>query len=267
MFPVVNNLVSRWGQSPIVSPRNFQYACAINGILVLVFTLVALAASGFLPPLTPSWDAEQTVHHYHEHEMGIQAGAALLAISGMSYLAFTAAISSQMRRIPNLPYAAGALQLVSGAVGAVFFLMSGLILAVANYRLDRSAEITQALNDLFWFIIVMTWPAFMAQSLALAYAVIIDCRPKPLFPKPIAVVNIIVSILYVPGISVHCFTTGPLAWNGSVSFWIPICAFGAQTIIDSICLVRAVSTDTETGEKIANVSPLETGGDGLMHVG
>ncbi|POR33836.1 Uncharacterized protein TPAR_05967 [Tolypocladium paradoxum] len=262
MLLAIDDLLNRCGQSAIMSPRTFQYACAASGILMLIFTLAAFAASGFLPPLPPSWTAEQAVEHYRDHEKGIRAGVALLAVSGMFYLGLTAAMSAQLRRIPNLPYAAG-------AACAAFFVMSGLILAVANYRLDRSAEITQALNDLFWFIVVMTWPVFTAQSIAIAYAIVIDCRPKPLFPKPIAMVNIMASILYVPGIAVHCVKTGPLAWNGSVSFWIPLCAFGVQTVIDCICLVRAVSTETEMGEKGVDVPPvgLENGGrDGLAQV-
>jgi len=242
-----------------MSPRNLQYACAISGIVVLILNLVGFAASGFLPPIPPSWDAERTAEHYREHEKGILAGAALMAISSMPYLAYTAAISAQMRRIPNLPYAARALQLASGAVAAVSFLMSGVILAVADYRLDRPAEITQALNDLFWFISILPWPAFAAQDLGLAYAIIFDCRLNPLFPKPIAMVNIVASLLFVPSIALPCFKNGPLAWNGSVSFWIPISVFGVQVVIDSICLVRAVSTDAETGEKVVDVQPTGLG--------
>ncbi|PNY19956.1 Uncharacterized protein TCAP_07432 [Tolypocladium capitatum] len=258
----MNDFLNRCGRSPILSPRNFQYACAFSGILVLIITIVAFAASGFLPPPPPSWDAEQVAEHYREHETGIQAGAALLAISGMSYLAFTAAISAQMRRIPNLPHAASALQLASGAACAGIFEMVGLILAATNYRLERPAEITQALNDLFWFMAVLSWPIFMAQGFALAYAILIDCRPKPPFPKPIAIVSIVVPILYVPGIAVHCTKTGPLAWSGVLSFWIPLCAFGVQTVIDSICLLRAVFTEAERGEKFVDVRPagLENGG-------
>ncbi|KAH6871217.1 membrane protein [Thelonectria olida] len=227
-------------RSPMLSPRNFQYACAISGILCSLTFLLGFVASGFLPPTKPSWSAERTVQHYRDHEKGIQGGSALLVISGMFYLPLTAAISAQMRRIPNLHYVVSTLQLASGAAGIFTFMMPGMILAVANYSLDRPVEITKALNELFWITALMPWPTFMAQNFAFAYAIIIDSRPTPLFPKPIALLNIVVPVLFVPGIAIHCVKTGPLAWNGGWTFWL------AGGII---------WTETETGEKIVDTFP------------
>ncbi|KIM93375.1 hypothetical protein OIDMADRAFT_138039 [Oidiodendron maius Zn] len=230
-----------------MSTWNIQYVCAVSGIICTFFNIGALAASGFLPPLPPSWDAEQTAKHYRDHEKGIQGGASLMVFSGMFYLLFTAVISAQMRRISNPHHAVSALQLASGAAGSLVFIMSGMVLAVTSYRLDRPVEITQALNDLFWVTYCMPWPAFIVQNFAFAYAIIIDRRSKPLFPKSIAVLNIIAPTLYIPAAALHCFKTGPLAWNGSVTFWIPASGWCVQAIVDCFCLVQAVSTEMEMG--------------------
>ncbi|EXJ89976.1 hypothetical protein A1O3_03043 [Capronia epimyces CBS 606.96] len=255
MSQAMNELFNRWGRSSAMSPRNFQYACAGSGILCSIFFLVSFAASGFLPPVKPYWDAERLVKHYRDHEHGIQAGAALLVLSGMFYLPLTAAISAQMRRIPNLHYVVSALQLASGAAGIFTIILPGVILAVTNYRLDRPVEITQALNDLFWITAFLPWPTFMIQNFAFAYAIIIDSRPRPLFPKSIAILNIVVPILYVPSIAMHCVKTGPLAWNGGTTFWMEGVIFCGQLIIDSVCLMRAVYSETEMGEKIVDIFP------------
>lgn len=129
---MLETFFDRLAQSRWMSPRCFQYACAVSGVLCSVTFFVGFAASGFLPPISPSWDAERTVKHYRDHEHGIQAGSALLVISGMFYLPLTAGISAQMRRIPNLHYAVSALQLASGAAGIFTFMMPGMILAVAT---------------------------------------------------------------------------------------------------------------------------------------
>ncbi|KAI9733828.1 MAG: hypothetical protein M1818_007095 [Claussenomyces sp. TS43310] len=239
----------------ILSPRNFQYACCVSGILCALFFLFAFVASGFIAPIKPYWTAEQTLHHFQTHEGGIQTGAALMLISGMLYLPLTAAISAQMRRIPNLHYAVSALQLASGAAGIFTFMMPAMILATAVFRLDRPAEITQLMTDFFWITALMPWPTFMTQNFAFAYAILIDQRPHPLFPKFMAVINIAVPILFVPAIAMHCTKTGPLAWNGGLTFWTAGSLFCSQLVIDSICLFFAIRSEPVGGEKIVDMFP------------
>lgn len=199
--------------------------------------------------MRPDWTAEETVQYYRDHRKGIQAGASLLIVSGMFFLPLTAGIFSQMRRIPNLHSAVPALQLGSGAAAIFAFMMPGVILASANFRLDRPVEITQALNELFWLTVMMPWQPLMMQSFALAYAVIADTRPKPLYPKPMAIVNIVAPIVYIPPLTVHCFTTGLLAWNSVFSFWVPSIACVIQLLVDSVYLAKAANEETEAIEK------------------
>ncbi|KAI9728519.1 MAG: hypothetical protein M1834_007657 [Cirrosporium novae-zelandiae] len=247
--------LSRAGRAHILSPRNFQYVCAWCGVICSLLFLFTFVAAGFIPPIKPYWTAEQTVHHYKTHDAGIKTGSALMLLSGMFYLPLTAAISAQMRRVPNLHYAVSILQLASGAAGIFAFMVPAMILGTTAYRLDRPVEITQAFNDLFWITALMPWPTFMAQNFAFAYAVLIDQRLKPLFPKPIALLNIIVPILFAPATAIHCVKTGPLAWNGVLTFWLPGATFCAQVIIDSICLARAIGSEPVGGEKIIDIFP------------
>lgn len=249
------NLCDRLGRSRYFSPRTFQYACAVSGILCSLFFAFGFICSGFIPPTKPWWTAEQTVHFFKEHKHRIEGGSALLVVSGMFYLPLTAAISAQMRRIPNLHYAISITQLSSGAAGIFTFIMPGIILAVANFDLDRPAAITKAIVELFWICALMPWPTFMVQNFAFAFAVLIDSRPKPLFPKYIATVNIISPILFVPASAMHCTKTGPVAWNGALTFWVPGIVFCVQLIVDSLCLVVAIRNEPEGGEKIVDMFP------------
>ncbi|KAJ4243995.1 hypothetical protein NW762_014608 [Fusarium torreyae] len=255
MFSKINDFVDRLGRSRWLSPKNFQYACAVCGILCSLFFFFAFVACDFLPPIPPTWSAERTVEHYKNNHDGIATGSALLVISGMFYLPLTAAISGQMRRIPKLHYSVSILQLASGAAGIFTFMMPGMILGVANYRLGRPVEITQALNELFWITALMPWPTFLVQNFAFAYAILIDTRPVCIFPKPIALLNIAVPIIFIPGIAMHTVFTGPLAWNGAWTFWIAGLTFCLQLIIDSICLIRIVRAEPEGGETIADNFP------------
>jgi hypothetical protein len=236
-------LWEQFGHSRVMSPQAFQYMCGSCGIVCTVLVLVAFIVSGFLPPISPAWSAEQTANHYRDHERGIQAGAALLLISGMSFLPFTAALSAQMRRVPNLHFVAISLQLASGTLGAFFIMNAGILLAVANYRLDRPAEITRALNDLFWLSTFLSWPPYVVQNLTIAYAVVVDSRPKAISPKPMAFLYIVPSILLVPTIAVHCVMEGPLAWNGVFTFWIAGVGGFLPILVDAVWIARAASIE------------------------
>jgi hypothetical protein len=195
------------------------------------------------------WTAEEVLQHYYRHHYGIQAGAILLILCGVFFLPLTAGIFAQMRHIPKVPTAVPALQLAAGAGGLFTFMMPGIILAATNFRLDRPIDITQALNDLFWLSAMMPWQLLILQSLTVAYAIIIDIRRTPLYPKSMAYINIIASITYILPVAVHCFATGPMAWHGIIGFWIPSVAFILQILADSLCLARAAYLESDIMEK------------------
>lgn len=256
--------MSRW-----MTPRYFQYYCVVSGVLCSLLFLIAFAASGFIPPPKAHWSAEHIVQHYRDHEHGVQAGSAILVCSGMFYLPLVTAISAQMRRIPNLPYAVSALQLASGAAGIFTFIMPGIILGATNYRLDRPVEITYAMNELFWMTALMPWPTFMAQNFAFSFSILYDSRPKPLFPKYICFVNIITPILFMPAIAIHTATRGPLAWSGALTFWVPGSTFCLQVVIDSLCLLRAIRIEAaELGERVGekDIDRFSSADEGLQGI-
>lgn len=238
-----------------MSSRYLQYAGAISIIPCGGLLLAALASSGFLPPISPAWDATQTAEHYRSHEKGIQAGAALMIMASLFYIPYTMVVSAQMRRIPNLHRVVVSIQSAAGNTSMYTLMTSGLLLAITAYRPDRSAEITQVLNDTFWFVWVMTWPTFIVQFLAFASAVLVDHRPHPLFPKPLALFNILVSVIPLPGnLAAHCVKTGPVAWNGAMGFWTPGMAWMTLVVAEFVCLIRAISTETTPTEAIPCVS-------------
>lgn len=230
-------------QALLSKPRTFQYASIISGLCCPTFFFVGFIAAGFIPPIRPWISAEATAHHYQSHEAGIRAGACLILLAGMFYLPYTALITSQIERIPNVPRGVSSLQLSSGAAGILGFTMPALILAVAGYRVDRDPKLTQMLNDTFWFFAIMPFPTFITQNWAFAYAILCDNRPRPLFPRYVAIVNIITPLTFSPALGMHCVKSGVVSWNGALTFWLPAVCFGVQFGIDSFSLFKAVKTE------------------------
>jgi hypothetical protein len=71
-------------------------------------------------------------------------------------------------------------------------------------------------------------------------AVYLDARPEPIFPRWVGHFSLAVAIAIVPSAGAAVFTTGPLAWNGFVSFWLRICAYGAFLVVMFFVLRRAI---------------------------
>ncbi|KAK7202707.1 membrane protein [Myxozyma melibiosi] len=247
---------SRW-----MSPHAFQYYCALSGILSSALFLFGFVAADFVSPIKPYWSAEEVAHHYRAHTNRIRIGASLITLSGLFYMPFCAAVSSQMRRVPNLHYVVQQLQLSAAAAGLWTFILPGIILATTSYRPERNPDITLALNDFFWICTLMPWETFMVQNFCFSYAIIIDQREKPLFPKELAVYNLIVPFFWSGSTGIHFSKYGAGAYNGAIAFWVLGITFCFQLAIDAVFLMRAIHSEPEGGEQIVDLFPNRIPGD------
>lgn len=94
----------------------------------------------------------------------------------------------------------------------------------------------------------MPWPTFMVQNFAFVYAIMLDTRPKPLFPKWLIPFNIIMPILFAFATGIHTHKSGPLAWDGVVAFYIIGFSFVVQLIVDSVFLALSARNEDLSGD-------------------
>jgi hypothetical protein len=228
-----------------LSNKMIDRACAYSGLLYTTFSFVFFIASGNFPPAAPTLAAKQVVQHYEDHNVGYKVGASFFVLAGAFYGSFTAAMSQQMKRIPGVGHTLISAQEVSGAWACITFSVPAIFFATTAYRLDRPAEITQALNDMSWMMTFMPFAPFIVQNWAFAFAVFMDQRPKPLFPMFVGWVNLASPIFLGSGIAMHCVKSGPLAWNGALTFWLTAVVFGIQSIVNIVWTVKAIETELE----------------------
>ncbi|KAH8891118.1 integral membrane protein [Thozetella sp. PMI_491] len=250
----LNRLKASASRSWLLSYTAIQYYCAACGAASGILFILAFVIANFLPPPKPTWDAPTIAQFYVDNIIRIRAGGAILMISGGFYLPFSAAISNQIRRIPNVPYMIHQLQMASASAGIWTFMLPGVVLCITSFRPDRSPELTQALNDFFWIVALMPWPTFMVQNFAFVYAIILDDRSRPLFPKWLIPFNIIMPILFAFATGMHTHMTGPLAWDGVITFWIVGFSFVVQLIVDAIYLALSAR---EEGLAVLNAGKKE----------
>lgn len=221
---------------------------AMLGGFVVLFVFVA----GLIPPMDPGASAEQISKIYSEHGLRIRIGLALMTLFSVFFTPYLALLSRQVRRIEGYWGVMSLTQVMLSVTFPFGFMLCSISAMAAAYRPERNPDVTQALNDVFWFIFVGLVGPLIFQVVVLAFAVFIDKRERPSFPRWFGYFNIWYAILGVPGCAIYLFKSGPLAWNGVFAFWIPLTVFSIWWIVTTFMLIKAV--DVEATERVAHAA-------------
>ena len=220
---------------------NTQKLCAWSGFVGVMLFFTAFIFAGFIPPPGPYLTQDQVVAMYQANATGIRTGMVFMMISGMFISPMVAVISVQLKRIEGATPLMTYTQLSSGSVGILFFVIPAVIFLITAYRLDRPPELTYLMNDFAWIITVMVWPPAFMQNVATGVAILKDKSANPIFPRWLGYFQFWVALLFVPGSLVPFFKSGPFAWNGLLSFWIPGIVFSLWYIVMPIMLTKAIN--------------------------
>jgi hypothetical protein len=87
------------------------------------------------------------------------------------------------------------------------------------------------LNDMAWIIFIAPVGMLVAQNLLLALAVYFDSGPRPVFPRWVGHYSLATGLAMAPAAAAAVVITGPLAWDGVVSFWLRNGAFAAFVVV------------------------------------
>lgn len=185
-----------------------------------LFVIGFLIFPGFFPPLSPTMTAEQVAEFYRANVGEIRASMILLNLIGIGFIPFFMVIVVQMMRMANPSRAFAYSYLSAAASGGTLFALADLAWLNAVARPERNPQLTMLLNDLAWFCLIAPVGFIMAQNLCLALSIYMDARAKPVFPRWVGHFNIVTALLMAPGAFAIVYKTGPLAWDGALSFWL-----------------------------------------------
>ena len=225
--------------------KDMQRLCAWTGIPAVTVFFVGMAIMTFIPPLSPALTADQVAEVYRTYTSQIRAGGVLVAISSIFAITFFAVVSIQLRAMegPHRPVMAYA-QMIAGAANVQFFILPGLLWCVAAFRPDRPPEILSALNDLAWITAILPWPITFIQMVICGIAILKHSERNPVFPRWVGFFNIWGALTFIPGALLPFFKTGPFAWNGLLSFWVPGTIFGLWYFIMQVMVLKAINRES-----------------------
>ncbi len=198
------------------------------GPLSIIITLIGWAGfARFLPPPSPELDPAQVVSLWSDHTDLIVVGMIFCMWGGTFYAIFAVSVFSMLRRIepgrPLLSYA----QLVMGMFTIAFFCWNFMWLGAVGYIAPSSPQMLKGLADIGFLMTFAPIPPFSMQCAFVALVVLRDWSDNPLLPRWVGYLNLWVAIFFLPAQCALLVTSGPLAYDGLLTFWVPVAVFTA----------------------------------------
>jgi hypothetical protein len=220
-----------------------------DGELILLCTLPVVAViwvsafflfPGFVHPMSPTMTAEQVASFYRDETARIRYSMILFNWFGVGLIPIVILLAMQIRRMahrtPILSYC-----MIGCAAGPpTIFLIANMFWLLGAFRPDRAPELTQLLNDLAWLTFTLLVPYLIAQCLLLALAIFWDHQERPVFTPWVAVFNVVTAVALAPAAFTALSLTGPLAWDGFLSFWVKNIAIAVWIVVMGVVVARNV---------------------------
>jgi hypothetical protein len=236
----------------------FQRWSAYSGFLVMIVVGICFFSFAKVqPPLSPTESPEWIKDFLIDNKTGIMWSIVLISlVVPLEYL-FVVTTSWQMRRIEGGWGPLSMIQVLTGVVAPIGFMYPLFVLATAAYRPEeRSPEILSVLVDLFFFMYVGFALVFVLQVFVIGWAVLLDKRKNPVFPRWFAYINFLLGVVLAPGCLIFLVKDGPLAWNGLFAFWLPSIAYLVWKISTPLLLLKAAKSEFEESEdNVTKVDP------------
>ena len=216
-----------------------------------MFALAYLLFPLFTPPLSPTLTPEEVAAVFRDYNTGILGVIILCNLIAGSLVPLFAVIAVQMSRIktssPVFTYA----YVICVGVGTTAFILADYCWGVAAFRPERDPQLISLLNDMAWFFFIAPVGTIVVQNLCLAVSVYLDERDDPIFPRWVAHYNVIVAVLLIPSAFSILVKTGPLAWDGAVSFTLRGIVLASYVVVMFVVLVRVVNRQGSEQEELA----------------
>ncbi|WP_431239227.1 hypothetical protein ACQ86B_05725 [Mycolicibacterium aichiense] len=234
-------LLSGVGDLPRTSNVRTQVvALWITAISLVGLVVAAIAFPGFWPPTSPQTSAADVATFYRDNTSWIRLSVVTFNFFSVMFLPLFCVLVVQMKRMTTQSQVFAYCHLSATVSGATIFALATVFFGAAAYRPNRDSDLIMVLNDLGWIVLIAPVGMMLAQNLMLALAVYHDKVAQPVFPRWVGHFSVLVMVAMAPAALSVVVDSGPLAWNGLVSFWLRNIAFVAYVVVMLVMCGRAV---------------------------
>lgn len=221
--------------------RSQQIGVYCGWVFLVLFTLGFLLLAGFMPPPSPAASAIEIQQRFADHALRIRLGMLVCLFSSALMLWWLATIATQIKRIEGPHSPVTYLWIAASGAFVVEFVYPLMFWAVTAFRPGDSAELVRKFNDLAWLTFLGIVSTAVVQILAFAYVILTDERHTPVFPRWFGYFNFWCALMFVPADLIFFFKSGPLAWNGMISFYLVFVVLAIWLVVVTIMTGRAVA--------------------------
>jgi hypothetical protein len=211
-------------------------------VLGIIWVSAFLLFPGFVHPMSPTMSAEQVAAFYRNPDNLplIRSSMILFNWFGIGLIPFLALIVMQIRRMAHHTPIFSYCYLGCLTGGPTLFFLADLFWLLAAFRPERDAKLIQLFNDLAWVTFIGQVGFLIAQSVFLALAIYLDRQPRPVFKPWVAHFNLLIAAALAPASFVGLALSGPLAWDGILSFWVRNSAIGLWIAVMGFVVGEAI---------------------------
>ncbi|MFT4584408.1 MAG: hypothetical protein ACI915_005010 [Gammaproteobacteria bacterium] len=221
--------------------KGTELLCAWGGLaLVVIFAVGFFPLAHFIPPPLPTASAAEIAGMYQQNPLKIRLGLFVMMVSFGLICPFAAVISIQLNRITGGPSILSYIQFACGTCGGALVMIPLMLWAGAAFRPDRAPELIVVLNDMGWITFLWPVPPFFLQVVATGLAILGDRTEQTTLPRWSGFFCLWCAVMFLPGLLLIFFQTGPFAWNGLLTFWLGASVFFTWYAVMSIVLGKSI---------------------------
>ncbi len=227
-------------------------------VTVIIWIASFLLFPGFNPPMSPTMSAAQVAAFYRDpaHIPEIRYSMIVFNWFGVSLIPILALIVLQVRRMAHRTPIFSYALLGCTAGSPALFLVANVCWLLAAFRPERNPELTQLFNDFGWITFTILVPFLIGQSVILALAIYLDDKQRPVLSRWVAHFNLLVAAALAPAAFVGVSLSGPLAWDGVLSFWLKNIAIAVWIVVMGVVVGQAIyrerAENRETGDELVS---------------
>jgi hypothetical protein len=200
--------------------KSWKFLAWMGPVFLAAFFLLWGVLAGNIPPFPPSADAPTVWQHYADHRLAILIGMSVCLTLTACYMAWSVAISKVMERIEG-DGLWSKLEIMGGTITCAPIMTACAMWLAAAHEIHNIEPGTAHL--LYWMGWLLIDLAYMVTSFQIAGCSIVfmrDRRAKKLVPDVVSWWGWVTVASFFVVNAIPFVTTGPLAFDGVISFWI-----------------------------------------------
>lgn len=214
------------------------------GVAFAPLLFLGLAIAGFIPPPAPTLDANAIASMFDEDRTAIRIGIWITTAASPLLAFFVASLSHLIRQIAGTSSPMATAQTVAGSCLILEFIFPQMLWQACAFRAERAPELLLLLNDVAWLCYMGVVGTAIVQMLVLALVILQDPRKDALVPRWAAFLCLWSAVGVAGGSFCVFVQTGPIAWNGLISWWLLAVSFTVWMFVMAHQMLR-VSRRTE----------------------